>query len=206
MYSLLVESNKSGDIDFSGVTTFNLDEYIGVAEDHPMSYRTYMNEKLFSKININMLKTHVPLTEGADIKKKAEAYDKAIEYVGGIDLQVLGIGVNGHIAFNEPGSTKDDMTRIVKLTESTIKSNARYFESIDYVPDYALTMGIGSILKAKKIILIASGVNKAQAIKDTVEGKISSDVPASFLQVHDNVTLIIDEDAASLLTFDDSKE
>lgn len=198
MYELLVNLNKSGINDWSGITTFNLDEYIGIEADHSVSYRTYMNENLFSKININLANTHVPKGTG-DIELNCKKYDEAILAKGGIDLQVLGIGENAHIAFNEPGSPENGGTSIVNLTESTIQANSRYFKSINDVPKTAITMGIGSILKARKIILLASGVKKAQAIKDMIEGPMTDKVPASFLQKHNDLTIIVDQAAASLL-------
>jgi len=157
-----------------------------------------MDKKLFDHIDINKANTHAPNGEG-DAKVNGEAYDKEIAKEGGIDLQVLGIGENAHIAFNEPGSSENAGTGPVALTESTINANSRYFASKDDVPKYAITMGIGSILKAKKIILLASGAKKAMAIKNTVEGEISADAPSSFLQKHNDVTIIVDEDAAAML-------
>ena len=198
MYKLLIESNKNKEIDFKDIKTFNLDEYIGIEETHPMSYRTFMNENLFSKVNINIENTNVP-NGFTNVEESAKQYDDQIDAAGGIDLQVLGIGTNAHIAFNEPPAKGDGKTSIVKLTQSTIDSNARYFDSPDDVPKTAITMGIGSIMKAKKIILIASGKNKAQAIFDTFNAKPNENIPASFLQNHSDVTIIVDEDAASML-------
>lgn len=198
MYELLIQANKEGKTDWSQISTFNLDEYIGIPEDHEMSYHTYMRENLFKNVNINMSNTHVPKGNG-NIVENGKAYDNAIENAGGIDLQVLGIGENAHIAFNEPGSNGNAGTGEVQLTESTINANSRYFASKDDVPKTAITMGIGSIMKAKKIILLASGAKKAQAIKDTMESQVSEDVPSSFLQNHKDVTLIVDKEAASLL-------
>ena len=193
-YKKLVEAN----LDWSNITTFNLDEYIGIPSSHEMSYRTFMNVNLFDKVNINKENTYIPNNSG-DIEANGKAYDDFIASKGGVDLQILGIGENAHIAFNEPGSEGDSITREVQLTESTINANSRYFESADDVPKTAITMGIGTILKAKKIILLASGEKKAQAIFDTVNAPVGVDVPSSFLQNHDNVTLIIDEAAASKL-------
>jgi len=157
-----------------------------------------MDENLFNHIDIVKSNTNVPKGEG-DIEANGEAYDKAIAEAGGIDLQVLGIGENAHIAFNEPGSSETAGTGRVKLTDSTIEANSRYFDSKDDVPKEAITMGIGTILKSKKIILLASGAKKAQAIKDTIEGEITRNVPSSFLQNHPDVTIIVDEEAAKLL-------
>ena len=197
-YELLIETNKMSHTDWSNIKTFNLDEYIGISKNHPMSYFTYMNEKLFNHVNVNKANTNVPSGEG-DIIANAKAYDEKIASMGGIDLQILGIGENAHIAFNEPGSKEDSATGIVNLTESTIKANSRYFSSENDVPKTAITMGIGSIMKAKKIILLASGDKKAHAIRSTVEGSISELVPSSFLQNHPDVTLIVDEAAGKLL-------
>lgn len=198
MYKLLIEENKNKHVSFKDVKTFNLDEYIGITSDHEMSYRTFMNKNLFHNIDINLANTFVPNGE-KDVEQSAKDYDKQIDAAGGIDLQILGIGLNAHIAFNEPPAPIDAMTSIVQLTESTINANSRYFSSADDVPKQAITMGIGSILKAKKIILLASGKAKAQAIFDTVNAKPNPTVPASFLQTHNDVTLIIDEDAAEML-------
>lgn len=198
MYELLIRANKSGEISFKDVKTFNLDEYIGIPREHEMSYYTYMNENLFNHIDINKENTSVPNGNG-DIAKNGKEYDEKIAKLGGIDLQVLGIGENAHIAFNEPGAKENEGTHEVKLTESTISANSRYFASKDDVPKTAITMGIGSILKAKKIILIASGAKKANAIRSTVEGTISELAPSSFLQKHPDVTIIVDEEAGKLL-------
>lgn len=198
MYELLIEANKGGKTDWSNISTFNLDEYIGIPEDHEMSYHTYMKDNLFSHINVDLKNIHVPNGNG-NIAENGKAYDIAIDKAGGIDLQILGIGENAHIAFNEPGSSGTAGTSEVQLTDSTINANSRYFASKDDVPKTAITMGIGSIMKAKKIILLASGLKKAQAIKDTMEANVGESVPSSFLQNHPDVTLIVDKEAASLL-------
>lgn len=197
-YELLIKANKEKQTDWSKITTFNLDEYIGIPKTHPMSYFTYMHENLFNHVNIDLSKVNIPSGEG-DITKNGVEYDAKIGAEGGIDLQILGIGENAHIAFNEPGSKETDHTREVKLTESTISANSRYFASANDVPKTAITMGIGSIMKAKKIILLASGDKKAHAIRSTVEGSISELVPSSFLQKHQDTTLIVDEAAGKLL-------
>lgn len=197
-YELLVQAYKNRLTDWSKVTTFNLDEYIGITKTHKLSYHTYMKEKLFSKINIAKENINLPNAQG-DITKNGQTYDQLIAKKGGIDIQLLGIGENAHIAFNEPGSEQDAPTREVTLTKSTIEANSRYFDSIKDVPKTAITMGIGSILKAKKIILIAEGIKKAEAIKNTISGPISEKIPSSFLRTHKDVTLIIDEKAASLI-------
>ncbi len=197
-YEILIEANQNKITDWSKVSTFNLDEYIGIPKTHQMSYFTYMHKKLFNKVNIDLANVNIPAGEG-DIKENGIDYDKKIAAAGGIDLQVLGIGQNAHIAFNEPGSKEHGGTGEVNLTESTILANSRYFASASEVPKTAITMGIGSIMKAKKIILLASGDQKAYAIRSTVEGSISELVPSSFLQRHSDVTIIVDESAAKLL-------
>ena len=194
-YENLVAMN----LDWSGVKTFNLDEYVGVEGTHEASYRYFMNHQLFDKVNINKANTFVP-SGVADPKVEGPAYDKKIAEAGGVDIQLLGIGENAHIGFNEPFAEKDSTTQEVKLTESTINANARMFANKDDVPKTAISMGIKTIMQSKRILLVASGPNKAQAIKDTVEGKITGDVPASYLQDHKDVTIIVDKAAAALLT------
>lgn len=199
MYKKLIEMNKEGDLDFSKVTTINLDEYIGLSEKHPKSYRFFMNENLFNHININKKNTFLPNGLAEDAEEEGKNYDNMIDSLGGTDIQLLGIGKNGHIAFNEPDEDLVAGTHSTKLTESTINSNARFFNSIDEVPKTAITMGLGQIMKAKKILLLASGKDKAEAIKGLMSGKITTSNPSTMLQMHKDVTLIADEDAVSLL-------
>lgn len=199
VYKELIGLNKEHKVDFSQVTTFNLDEYRGLKGDHPQSYRYFMDTNLFNHVNIDKNKTHVPNGTAEDIEKECREYDEAIERAGGIDLQLLGIGTNGHIGFNEPSDYLNLNTHLTGLTEETIKANSRFFDSIDEVPTEAVTMGLGSIMKAKKIILLASGEKKAEIIAKLVEDKISTRVPASILQVHPDVLVIVDKEAASLL-------
>ncbi|EOR27880.1 MULTISPECIES: glucosamine-6-phosphate deaminase [Clostridium] len=199
MYKELIKMNKEGKVDFSNVTTVNLDEYIGLSGDHPQSYRYFMNENLFNHINIDKTNTYVPNGLAKNIEEECKEYDARITELGGTDVQLLGIGNNGHIAFNEPDNELLSGTHLTKLTEDTIKANARFFESIDEVPTQALTMGLGGIMRSKKIIVIASGESKAEAVKAMVSGKISTNMPASMLQMHRNVTVIVDEAAAKLL-------
>ncbi|MDB1956790.1 glucosamine-6-phosphate deaminase [Clostridium tertium] len=199
MYKELIRMNKEGEIDFSQVTTVNLDEYIGLSGDHPQSYRYFMNENLFNHINIDKKNTYVPNGLAENIEEECKRYDAKIAELGGTDLQLLGIGNNGHIAFNEPDETLVSGTHLTGLTEDTIKANARFFNSIDEVPTQALTMGLGGIMKSKKIIVIASGEGKAEAVKAMVSGKISTNMPASMLQMHRDVVVIVDEAAAKLL-------
>ncbi|MBX4210258.1 MAG: glucosamine-6-phosphate deaminase [Mollicutes bacterium PWAP] len=183
---------------FKEVITFNLDEYIGISENHPLSYHFYMYKNLFNHVDINKKNIHIPSSKG-DIEKNSKDYDFSIYKKGGIDLQLLGLGENAHIGFNEPGSPEDGSTGSVQLTNSTINANSRFFESKSQVPTKAISMGIGTIMKAKSILLIASGLKKAQAVKNMIEGNIDINVPASFLQKHSNVNIVIDEDAASFL-------
>ncbi|MBN2411702.1 glucosamine-6-phosphate deaminase [candidate division KSB1 bacterium] len=204
LYKELIRLHKEG-LDFSKVTTFNLDEYIGLPPSHPQSYHYFMYENLFKHINLDERYIHIPsgmvdMNDLDKIHQYCEWYEQQITAAGGIDLQILGIGANGHIGFNEPGSSLGSRTRIKTLTLSTKQDNARFFENeITKIPKYAITMGIGTILDSKKILLLASGKNKAKAIKDTVEGPITAQVPASIVQMHRKAILIVDEDAASLL-------
>jgi glucosamine-6-phosphate deaminase len=192
--------HKEGGLDFSRVVTFNLDEYIGLPPTHPQSYRYFMDENLFRHVNIRMENTHVPNGLLDDLQKTCKEFEEVIRGSGGIDLQLLGIGGNGHIAFNEPGSPFDSRTRAVNLSERTIKDNARFFRSIDEVPRQAISVGMGTIMEVKKIILLASSAGKAEAVAKSVEGPITADVPASILQRHPDCTFILDEEAASKLT------
>lgn len=199
LYKELRNRCKDGEINFSQVTSFNLDEYVGLTPDHPQSYRYFMDENLFNHVNIDKTKTYVPdgLTENAD--EYGKAYDKQIEDMGGIDLQILGIGGNGHIGFNEPADCFLAHTHKVDLAESTIEANSRFFTSVDEVPKQAISMGIGTIMKSRKIILMVSGKAKAQAIKDALTINPSPRCPASILQLHNDVTVIVDKEAAKYL-------
>jgi len=198
-YKEMARMNKEGLIDFSKVRSYNLDEYIGLAPDHICSYRRFMNEQLFDHINIDKANTHVPCGIGEDHEADAKAYDEAVEAAGGIDLQILGIGHDGHIGFNEPGDEFVGPTNIVTLTDMTIDANTRFFEKRDDVPRQAITLGNRNIMAAKHIILLATGKDKAQAIAAAVKGNITPKMPASLLQVHPNVQFLLDEAAASLL-------
>ena len=196
MYQELIRMHKEKGLDFEGVASFNLDEYLGLSGDHPQSYRYFMNKNLFNHINIDKLNTHVPEGKAENFQISCQKYEDDIKRVNGIDLQLLGIGSNGHIAFNEPGSAGNSRTRVVDLTERTIKDNARFFQDKSEVPTKAVTMGIGTILEAKKIILLATGENKADAVAKAIKGRVGSEVPASFLQNHPDCTFIVDRDAA----------
>ncbi len=195
LYDNLVEKNKNGEIDFSNVTTFNLDEYYPLAPDNDQSYRYFMNTHLFDRINIDKSRTHVPngLAENPD--EEGKAYDRMIEEHGGIDLQILGIGQNGHIAFNEPDENLIAGTHLTGLTENTIEANSRFFESADDVPRKALTMGIGSIMKARKIILLANGKSKAAVMREMLNDNINTSVPATILKCHPDVVILCDKEA-----------
>lgn len=198
-YKELINLYNDGKVDFSSVTSFNLDEYKGLPADHPQSYRYFMNKNLFDHININKNNTFVPNGMAADIEAECADYDENVAKHGGIDIQILGIGQNGHIGFNEPSDFLYMNTHLTNLTQNTIDVNSRFFDSKDEVPTQAVTMGLGGIMKAKRILLLANGSNKAQIIGKLVEGKISTNVPASILQVHRDVTVIVDESAAVYL-------
>ena len=184
-------------IDFSDVATFNLDEYYPIAQENSQSYYTFMRKNLYDKVNLKKENIFIPNGETKDALRECENYEKAIEKKGGIDLQILGIGQNGHIGFNEPGENLESLTHVVDLAESTINANARFFEKREQVPNQALTMGIATIMKARKIILMASGKNKAEAIEAVLAGKINTQIPATILCAHPDVTIICDKDALS---------
>ena len=190
IYKNLVKAYQENKVSFKDVTTFNLDEYIGLEETHHQSYRYFMNDNLFNHIDIDKNNTHVP--NGINYEYDVENYDKEIENNGGIDLQILGIGSNGHIAFNEPGTSFDSLTHVVDLKESTIKDNSRFFNSIDEVPTKSITMGLTSIIKAKKIVIIITGENKKDVLAKLLTGEISEDLPASILHNHPDVTIYAD--------------
>ncbi|MBO0432339.1 glucosamine-6-phosphate deaminase [Enterococcus sp. DIV0660C] len=192
----LYKEMTSSDIDFSDMTSVNLDEYVGLGGSDEQSYRHFMNVQLFDKKPFKA--TYVPNGKAEDLAAACKEYDKTIDE-NPIDIQILGIGQNGHIGFNEPGAPFDGTTSVVDLTESTINANKRFFDKVEDVPTKAVSMGIGSILKGKKIVLMAYGENKADAIKGMVDGPVTTEMPASALQNHDNVVVIIDEEAASKL-------
>ena len=189
-YDFLVKAYENKDLDFSEVTSVNLDEYVGLSGDNDQSYRYFMDTNLFSKINIKKENTFVPDGCAEDIKKECSEYDKLIKNLGGIDIQLLGIGLDGHIGFNEPDEFFTKETHIVDLDPSTIEANARFFASKDEVPKTAITMGMGSIMNAKKILLIANGKNKEDIVKKAFFEPITPKVPASILQLHPDVTVI----------------
>ncbi|MBD5520049.1 MAG: glucosamine-6-phosphate deaminase [Lachnospiraceae bacterium] len=199
IYEQLVEWYKKGDLDFSEVTTLNLDEYKGIARENEQSYYFFMNEKLFSKVNINPERTFLPDGMEPDSGKACADYNRIIEEAGGVDLQLLGLGHNGHIGFNEPGMAFEAQTHCVNLTESTMKANQRFFASADEVPRQAYTMGIKTIMQAKKIVVVVSGEDKAAIVKEAFWGTITPKIQASVLQLHNDVTLVADEAALSLI-------
>lgn len=193
MYKKLIEKNAAGEIDFSAVTTVNLDEYYPISPDNDQSYRYFMNENLFNHVNIDKTRTFVPDGMAADPVAACEAYEETVAAVGAADIQVLGIGQNGHIGFNEPAEALEVKTHVTGLTESTIKANARFFATEADVPTKALTMGIGTILGAKKIIILANGAAKHEAVSKMLAGKLDTSCPASMLNLHADVTVICDE-------------
>jgi glucosamine-6-phosphate deaminase len=198
LYKYLTKKYSEG-LDFSNITTFNLDEYYGLPSSHPQSYRYYMDFNLFNHVNINKNSIHIPCGICPDIEEECKKYDRNIAASGGIDLQILGIGRNGHIGFNEPEDALKIATHITYLSEDTINANSRFFESKEMVPKAAVTMGLGTIMKAKKILLLASGKDKSEAIFRLSQPVVDTSLPASVLQLHNNVIVIADRDAASLL-------
>ncbi|MCY8316307.1 glucosamine-6-phosphate deaminase [Bacillus vallismortis] len=201
LYKQLISDYQSGEIDFSKVTTFNLDEYAGLSPSHPQSYNHFMHEYLFQHINMQPGHIHIPQGDNPQLEAECKVYEDLIRRAGGIDIQILGIGANGHIGFNEPGSDFEDRTRIVKLSESTIQANARFFGGDPVlVPRLAISMGIQTILEfSRHIVLLASGEEKADAIQKMAEGPVTTDVPASILLKHHQVTVIADQKAARKL-------
>ena len=193
---LLYRALIAMDLDWSQVTTFNLDEYIGLPLEHPQSYHSFMWENLFQHVNVAKENIHIPDGNAKDIPKFCMEYEEKISAAGGIDLQVLGIGTDGHIGFNEPTSSLASRTRIKTLTQQTCKDNARFFGSVEAVPKHVITMGIGTIMEARQNLLLAFGTNKARAIAEAVEGPITSINPASILQMHPVVKVCLDEHAA----------
>ena len=198
-YEQLIEWYKKGDLDFSKVTSINLDEYRGLGPENEQSYRYFMNTHLFDHVNIDKARTFVPNGLGEDAEETCRAYNEIIERAGGIDMQLLGMGGNGHIGFNEPGAAFESETHCVDLAESTIEANKRFFARKEDVPHQAYTMGIKNIMQARKIVVLVSGESKAQALRDALYGKITPAVPASILQIHNDVIIVADEAARSLL-------
>lgn len=199
LYQRMVKDHKENGTSYKDIKSFNLDEYVGLPISHPESYYAFMHRNLFDHIDILEENAHVPSGLGEDLEGQAKHYDEMIDN-DPVDIQLLGIGSDGHIAFNEPGTPFDSPTHVTDLAESTIKDNCRFFDNdISKVPTQAVTQGIGTIMKAKNILLIATGANKAKAVKDMIDGPVDEACPASILQKHPNVTIIVDEAAASLL-------
>lgn len=194
-YQKLIEDHQKNGTSYQRVTTFNLDEYIGLAGNHPNSYRYFMNQQLFDHIDIKKTRTYVPSGVAVDLKRECQHYEDLIEEHGGIDLQILGIGSNGHIGFNEPGTSFHSKTHIVDLAPSTIKANARFFNRVENVPTRAITMGISTIMKSKEILLLISGESKSEAVLRLLTGEVTESFPASVLKNHPYVTIIADEAA-----------
>jgi len=199
LYKELERMYKENELSFKKVKTFNLDEYYGLEPDHPQSYRYFMNTNLFDHIDIDKANTYVPEGKSADPEEFCRQYEEEIKKSGGIDVQVLGIGSDGHIAFNEPGSSFESRTRIVALDEQTITDNSRFFGKTEDVPKFAITMGVGTIREVKEIIFIATGRKKAEVVAKAIEGPVTSMITASALQLHPKVSVFLDEEAASLL-------
>lgn len=197
LYEQLVDWYQKGDLDFHEVRTVNLDEYKGLSGDHEQSYRYFMNRHLFDHVNINKANTNVPNGRARNLEAECKRYNDLIQSLGGIDMQLLGIGRNGHIGFNEPEDAFEKETHVVKLTESTIEANSRLFDNPDEVPRYAITMGVKSIMQAKRVLLIASGQDKAEAVYQSLFGPVTPHVPASILQMHNNLTVVADQAALS---------
>ena len=198
-YQQLIEWYKKGDLDFAQVRTVNLDEYAGLAPEHSQSYRRFMQENFFDHINIPRENTHVPNGLAPDLEAECRRYNQVIQSLGGIDIQLLGMGHNGHIGFNEPGQAFELETHVVNLTDNTIEANARFFASRDEVPRQAITMGIKSIMQAQRIVMVVSGADKADIVRAAFAGPVVPQVPASILQMHPNFILVGDKAALSKL-------
>ncbi|MFT4147226.1 MAG: glucosamine-6-phosphate deaminase [Micrococcaceae bacterium] len=203
IYDELAKRVKAGKVSFKDAKAFSLDEYVGLPKGHPEGYNEVIRKEFTERLDIDPKNVHGPDGEAKDIPAACEEYEDAIKAAGGIDLQILGIGSDGHIGFNEPGSSLASRTRLKSLTEQTREDNARFFNSIDEVPYHVITQGLGTIMEAKHIVMVVSGENKAEAIHRFVEGPVSANCPASILQMHPHVTVLVDEDAASKLELGD---
>lgn len=200
LYQSLTRKHTSEGLDFSRVVSFNLDEYVGLAPEHPASYHRFMEENLFSQVNLPREQIHIPDGLASDIPGHCAAYEQAIREAGGIDLQILGLGSDGHLGFNEPGSSLASRTRIKTLTERTRSDNARFFTPSEQVPHHVITMGLGTIMESRMCLLLAFGKGKAEAVAASVEGPVTANVPGSLLQFHPRTKVLLDAEAASLLT------
>lgn len=198
-YQMLIQMHKEGLVDFSKAHSFNLDEYVGIPPTHPCSYHAFMQEQLFDYINMPQANIHLPSGLAEDLAKEGAAYDAAIQLAGGIDLQILGIGENGHIGFNEPDAHFTYECHAVELTESTIRANRRFFDSEQAVPKRAISMGIGGIMSARQILLLATGEGKAEAVRGAIHGEVTPQLPASILRTHPNTIFLLDKGAAKKL-------
>ena len=198
-YEQVVQHYSKGEVDFSQATTFNLDEYVNLPVSDPNSYRSFMEENLFKHVNFAKERIHLPQGNAPDANKECERYEDAILAAGGIDIQLLGIGHNGHIGFNEPSGHFAEFTHLEKLTEKTREANARFFSSPDLAPTHAITMGIGTIMKARRIAMLVSGKDKAPTVRKMLNGEITPQLPASILRLHPDCILFVDKDAASEL-------
>ncbi|WP_163835296.1 glucosamine-6-phosphate deaminase [Spartinivicinus ruber] len=203
LYNELIKRYQQQRLSFSQIITFNLDEYVGISANHHQSYHYYMKTRLFDFIDINPANTHIPCGDVENVYHAAICYEQQIQNKGGIDLQLLGIGRNGHIGFNEPTSSLNSITRVKALTRATQADNQRFFDAIEQQPTHAITMGIKTILQAKQLLLLATGVNKARAVKAMIEGPVCAMCPASCLQLHQYATIVLDQQAASELTMRD---
>ena len=199
LYDLLARKHREEGLDFAHVTSFNLDEYVGLGPDHPASYHRFMEENLFSHVNIPRERIHIPDGLAADVPAHCTAYEKAVADAGGIDLQILGLGSDGHLGFNEPGSSLASRTRIKTLTERTRSDNARFFTAEEQVPHHVITMGLGTIMESRMCLLLAFGKAKAEAVAASVEGPVTANVPGSLLQFHPRTKVLLDAESASLL-------
>lgn len=206
LYDVLAQRHRDDGLSFAQTTSFNLDEYIGLAPDHPCSYHHYMRDAFFRHVDIDPARTHLPKGDAADPRAASDAYEALIAKAGGIDLQLLGIGQNGHIGFNEPTASLGSRTRIKTLTESTRRANQKYFASFEETPRYAITTGVATILDSRKCLLIATGAVKADAVAKMIEGPLAAACPASALQLHARATIVLDQEAASELTLTDYYE
>lgn len=204
VYGQMLEWYRKGDLDFSQIHTVNLDEYCGLPPEHPQSYRYYMNHHFFNHININMANTHLPNGLSSDVEAECKRYDALVSSLGGIDMQLLGIGHNGHIGFNEPDQAFGNMTHCVSLNERTLKANARFFGEGEQVPRKAISMGIRSIMQARKILLVVNGMEKSDILCRALTGPVEPTLPASILQLHPDVTVVADDEALTALRSADS--
>ena len=200
LYDDLAARHADGKLSFAEATSFNLDEYVGLPPDHPCSYHRYMREALFDRVDMDLGRAHLPCGDAEDPQEEADAYEARIADAGGIALQILGLGRNGHIGFNEPTSSLGSRTRIKTLTDDTRRANQRYFASFDETPRFAITTGVATILDARAVLLLATGAAKAEAVARMVEGPLTAACPASALQLHRNVTVVLDDKAAESLT------